>query len=293
MRLRTKLLSGILATLLLQIATTCTFTLVYFIGSTRTTLQAQLEADWSHARAYMEDLKHDLVTQLYQLTFFLGHDESAGATPDELRGLLRYFTSLTNADRIVLIDGSGVTVADQTAGVAAAADALPIAYLRPRDFLFPRTLFIAVKDPGSTTHLYLVSGAPVTGGPDGDSHIYLVTNIDAGFADAMREKIGTEVRFFVGFTPVIAGESWESPGKGEPLLSPTVRRGDTTYRLYAKAMKESSDAENSMRKAQVGSGQRGDKVRTYRFQDDRVVDHRVGKKIRLADVLAGDIDALR
>lgn len=64
-------------------------------------------------------------------------------------------------------------------------------------------------------------------------------------------------------------------------------------RLYAKRLKESSDAENKQRKAQVGSGQRGDKVRTYRFQDDRVVDHRVGRKIRLADVLAGDLDALR
>lgn len=64
-------------------------------------------------------------------------------------------------------------------------------------------------------------------------------------------------------------------------------------RLYAKNIQESQDAENAARKAQLGSGQRGDKVRTYRFQDDRVVDHRVGKKVRLADVLAGDLDALR
>jgi peptide chain release factor 1 len=64
-------------------------------------------------------------------------------------------------------------------------------------------------------------------------------------------------------------------------------------RLYAKLLGESSDAENRQRKAQVGSGQRGDKIRTYRFQDDRVVDNRSGKKVRLADVLAGDLDALR
>ena len=64
-------------------------------------------------------------------------------------------------------------------------------------------------------------------------------------------------------------------------------------RLYAKRVKESSDAENAQRKAQLGSGQRGDKVRTYRFQDDRVVDHRIGRKVRLTDVLAGDLDALR
>lgn len=64
-------------------------------------------------------------------------------------------------------------------------------------------------------------------------------------------------------------------------------------RLYARMLRESQDTENAARKAQVGSGQRGDKVRTYRFQDDRVVDHRVGKKIRLSEVLAGDLDALR
>jgi peptide chain release factor 1 len=58
-------------------------------------------------------------------------------------------------------------------------------------------------------------------------------------------------------------------------------------------MRESQDAENAARRAQLGSGQRGDKVRTYRFQDDRVVDHRIGKKVRLSDVLAGDLDALR
>jgi len=64
-------------------------------------------------------------------------------------------------------------------------------------------------------------------------------------------------------------------------------------RLYAKILQDSSSEENAIRKAQVGSGQRGDKIRTYRFQDDRVVDHRSGKKARLSDILAGDLDLLR
>jgi peptide chain release factor 1 len=38
----------------------------------------------------------------------------------------------------------------------------------------------------------------------------------------------------------------------------------------------------SERKTQVGSGQRGDKVRTYRTQDDLVTDHRTGMKFRLS-----------
>lgn len=38
---------------------------------------------------------------------------------------------------------------------------------------------------------------------------------------------------------------------------------------------------NANRKQQVGSGERGDKVRTYREQDDRVTDHRTGQTWRL------------
>lgn len=43
------------------------------------------------------------------------------------------------------------------------------------------------------------------------------------------------------------------------------------------------------RKAQVGTGQRADKVRTYRVQDDQVTDHRTGAKVRLREVQQGAI----
>lgn len=45
----------------------------------------------------------------------------------------------------------------------------------------------------------------------------------------------------------------------------------------------------SERKRQVGSGQRGDKIRTVRMQDGRVVDHRTGKKTTLDRYLAGHL----
>ena len=45
------------------------------------------------------------------------------------------------------------------------------------------------------------------------------------------------------------------------------------------------------RRAQVGGGGRGEKIRTYNFKENRVTDHRIGFTIyRLADVLAGDLD---
>lgn len=46
------------------------------------------------------------------------------------------------------------------------------------------------------------------------------------------------------------------------------------------------------RKAQIGSGMRGDKIRTYREQDDLVTDHRSEKKVRLKSILTGDLSLL-
>lgn len=44
------------------------------------------------------------------------------------------------------------------------------------------------------------------------------------------------------------------------------------------------------RKKQVGSGMRGDKIRTYRFQDDRVQDHNTGKSASCEKILKGYFD---
>jgi protein subunit release factor A len=46
------------------------------------------------------------------------------------------------------------------------------------------------------------------------------------------------------------------------------------------------------RKQQVGSGMRGDKIRTYRFQDDSVQDHLTGKRAKCSQILKGNIDHL-
>src|SRR5262245_23960986 len=61
-------------------------------------------------------------------------------------------------------------------------------------------------------------------------------------------------------------------------------------RLY-EAERERQQAEQSAaRLAQVGSGARAEKIRTYNYPQDRVTDHRVGVNHRLVDVLAGDLE---
>ena len=48
----------------------------------------------------------------------------------------------------------------------------------------------------------------------------------------------------------------------------------------------------SDRKLQVGTGMRGDKIRTYRFQDDSVQDHITGKRAKCAAILKGNFEQL-
>ncbi len=61
-------------------------------------------------------------------------------------------------------------------------------------------------------------------------------------------------------------------------------------RLYEAERARVAAEQAATRKAQVGSGERAEKIRTYNYPQDRVTDHRVGVSSRLEDVLAGDLD---
>lgn len=53
-----------------------------------------------------------------------------------------------------------------------------------------------------------------------------------------------------------------------------------------------STALSQQKRQQVGSGQRGDKIRTYRLQHDEICDHRTGKTISVRQLERGFIDLL-
>ncbi|NTV28983.1 MAG: peptide chain release factor 1 [Candidatus Omnitrophica bacterium] len=64
-------------------------------------------------------------------------------------------------------------------------------------------------------------------------------------------------------------------------------------RLMDARQQEIIQKEASTRKAQVGSGDRSEKIRTYNFPDNRVTDHRIGFTIhQLTNVLEGEMDEL-
>ena len=62
-------------------------------------------------------------------------------------------------------------------------------------------------------------------------------------------------------------------------------------RLLERKLAAQQAEQAAARLAQVGSGQRAEKIRTYNFPQDRVTDHRVGlTKGNLPGVLAGELD---
>ena len=59
-------------------------------------------------------------------------------------------------------------------------------------------------------------------------------------------------------------------------------------RLYEKMLAEQQAAEGAERLAQIGSGDRSEKIRTYNLPQDRVTDHRIGFNSTYSSVLEGD-----
>ena len=64
-------------------------------------------------------------------------------------------------------------------------------------------------------------------------------------------------------------------------------------RLLEKRREEADAAYAQSRRAQVGTGDRSERIRTYNFHEGRVSDHRIGLTLyRIADIMDGDLDEI-
>jgi peptide chain release factor 1 len=63
-------------------------------------------------------------------------------------------------------------------------------------------------------------------------------------------------------------------------------------KLYDLKLQEQQAEVTSMRRSQVGTGARSEKIRTYNYKDNRATDHRLGENFSLNTVLEGDIETI-
>ena len=63
-------------------------------------------------------------------------------------------------------------------------------------------------------------------------------------------------------------------------------------KLLEREMAAAAERESSNRRAQVGSGDRSEKIRTYNYKDNRTTDHRLGRNFSLEPVLQGQLEDL-
>jgi peptide chain release factor 1 len=61
-------------------------------------------------------------------------------------------------------------------------------------------------------------------------------------------------------------------------------------KLYEMKLREQQEAVTDLRRSQVGTGSRSEKIRTYNYKDNRATDHRLNQNFSLSPVLEGDIE---
>ncbi len=63
-------------------------------------------------------------------------------------------------------------------------------------------------------------------------------------------------------------------------------------KLYEMKLQEQQESVTSMRRSQVGTGARSEKIRTYNYKDNRATDHRLNQNFPLEKVLVGDLELI-
>ncbi len=102
-------------------------------------------------------------------------------------------------------------------------------------------------------------------------------------------KVETAVRVLHKPTGVVVASQTERSQNANKESALTILRS----KLYEEMQRQQASSLGALRREQIGSMERSEKIRTYNFPDDRVTDHRIGKKFHnIEKIIAGDLDPI-
>lgn len=102
-------------------------------------------------------------------------------------------------------------------------------------------------------------------------------------------KVETAVRILHKPTGVVVASQTERSQSANKESALTILRS----KLYEEMQRQQAGSLGDLRREQIGSMERSEKIRTYNFPDDRITDHRIGKKFHnIEKILGGDMDPI-
>lgn len=102
-------------------------------------------------------------------------------------------------------------------------------------------------------------------------------------------KVETAVRIHHKPTGIVISSRAERSQHANREAAMTILRA----KLFEAQRAQEAQSLGADRKALVGTADRSEKIRTYNFPDDRITDHRIGKKFHnIEKILGGDLDPI-
>lgn len=102
-------------------------------------------------------------------------------------------------------------------------------------------------------------------------------------------KVETAVRIIHKPTGIVVASQAERSQMGNKERAMAALRA----KIYERRQLEEQIKMGKLRRDQIGSGDRSEKIRTYNFPDDRITDHRIGKKWHnIEKILEGDMEPI-
>jgi peptide chain release factor 1 len=102
-------------------------------------------------------------------------------------------------------------------------------------------------------------------------------------------KVETAVRILHKPTGIVVGSRSERSQHANREKALEILRA----KLYEMEQSKATGSVTDLRREQIGSADRSEKIRTYNFPDDRITDHRIGKKWHnIEDIMEGNMDGI-